>query len=63
MPISKYALKNVAETSVVLITHISTDIPIAKEQKYSFRETGNIKDNVYIRNFQKSSFFFFAALR
>ena len=43
MPILKYALKNVAEIPVVLIKHISIDIPIAKEQKYGFRYLGTSK--------------------
>lgn len=56
MPTSKYALKNVAETSVVLITHISVDIPIAKEQKYSFRYLGTSK-TMSISEISKNPFF------
>ena len=43
VPIFKYALKNVAEIPVVTIRHISIDIPIAEEQKYSFRYLGTSK--------------------
>lgn len=56
MPIFKYALKNVAEIPIVLIKHISIDIPIAKEQKYSFRYLGTSK-TMPISEISKNPFF------
>lgn len=56
MPIFNYVLKNlVAEIPVVLIKHISIAIPIAKEQRYSFRYLGASKA-MHITHFPEFGF-------